>query len=66
MEIGSIKNDRDYRRVLKEIERLMDAKPNTAAGERLDIRVTLAEAWEEKHFPIEGPKPGAMVGGENH
>ena len=26
-----------YRRVLKEIESLMDAKPNTADGDKLDV-----------------------------
>jgi HTH-type transcriptional regulator / antitoxin HigA len=57
MEIKPIKNERSYRRVLKEIDTLMDAKANTAAGDRLDVLVTLAEAWEEKHHPIEAPDP---------
>jgi HTH-type transcriptional regulator/antitoxin HigA len=57
MQIKAIKNDRDYRRVLKEIDALMDAKPNTAAGDRLDVLATLAEAWEGKHHPIELPEP---------
>jgi antitoxin component HigA of HigAB toxin-antitoxin module len=52
MEIRPIKNERDYRRVLKDIEGLMDAKANTAAGDRLDVLATLAEAWEEKHPAI--------------
>ena len=49
MEIKPIKSERDYRRVMQEIDGLMDAKANTAAGDRLDVLVTLAEAWEEKH-----------------
>ena len=53
MEIKPIKNERDYRRALKEIDRLMDARPNTPEGDRLDVLVTLVEAWEEKHWPIE-------------
>jgi HTH-type transcriptional regulator/antitoxin HigA len=57
MEIKPIKNQRDYRRVMKEIDTLMEAKANTAAGDRLDILVTLAVAWEEKHHPIESPDP---------
>jgi HTH-type transcriptional regulator / antitoxin HigA len=57
MEIKPIKNERDYRRVLKEIETLMDAKAKTAEGDRLDVLATLAEAWEEKHCPIESPDP---------
>jgi HTH-type transcriptional regulator / antitoxin HigA len=57
MDIKPIKNQRDHRRVLKEIDALMDAKANTPAGDRLDVLVTLAEAWEEKHHPIEAPDP---------
>ncbi len=46
MEIAPIKNQRDYRRTLKEIEGLMTAKRNTPEGHRLDVLVTLVEAWE--------------------
>jgi HTH-type transcriptional regulator/antitoxin HigA len=61
MEIKPIKNERDYRRVMQEIDGLMDAKVNTTAGDRLDVLVTLAEAWEEKHYPIEAPDPIAAI-----
>jgi len=57
MEIKPIKSDRDYRQVMKEIESLMGARANTAAGDRLDVLATLAQAWEEKHFPIGAPDP---------
>jgi HTH-type transcriptional regulator/antitoxin HigA len=57
MQIKPIKSDRDHRRTLKEIDRLMDARENTPKGDRLDVLVTLVEAWEEKHFPIEAPDP---------
>jgi HTH-type transcriptional regulator/antitoxin HigA len=57
MDIKPIKNKRDYRRVLKEIELLMDAKANTADGDKLDVLATLAQAWEEKHLAIEAPDP---------
>lgn len=57
MEIKPIKNNRDYQEALKEIDRLMDARRNTAEGDRLDVLVTLVEAWEEKHWPIEAPDP---------
>ena len=35
----------------------MDARPNTSDGDRLDLLVTLVEAWEEKHWPIDSPDP---------
>jgi HTH-type transcriptional regulator / antitoxin HigA len=57
MDIRPIRNERDYRRALMQIDALMDAKANTADGERLDVLVTLAEAWEEKHHAIGAPDP---------
>ena len=55
MVIKPIKNERDYQRALKEIDKLMDAKPNTAQGDRLDVLATLVSAWEEQHYPIDPP-----------
>jgi HTH-type transcriptional regulator / antitoxin HigA len=46
MDIAPIKSDRDYRRVLKEIEGLMNARRHSPEGDRLDVLVTLVEAWE--------------------
>jgi HTH-type transcriptional regulator / antitoxin HigA len=57
MEIKPIKNTRDYRRALKEIEGLMHAKRNMPAGDRLDVLVVLVEAWEAKHYPLDLPDP---------
>ncbi|MGA2232974.1 MAG: hypothetical protein ABSH22_18900 [Tepidisphaeraceae bacterium] len=55
MEMEPLKNDSDYRRVLREIETLMDSTAHSAAGDRLDRLVALAQAWEEKHHRIEAP-----------
>lgn len=57
MEIKPIKNDADYRAALQEVEALMLAAPDTAEGEKLDVMVTLIEAYEAKHFPMELPDP---------
>jgi len=57
MDIKPIKTDADYRAALKEVESLMTAKPNTPEGEKLDIMVTLIEAYERKHFPLDLPDP---------
>ncbi len=46
-----IKTEADYRAALKEIESLMMADPDTPEGEKLDVMVTLIEAYEAKHFP---------------
>ncbi len=57
MDITPIKTKRDCRRALKEIEGLMAAKRGTPEGDRLDILVTLVEAWEAKHYPLDLPDP---------
>ncbi len=57
MKIEPIKSERDYQHALKEIDRLFGAKPNTPQGDRLDVLVTLVEAWEERHYPIDPPEP---------
>jgi HTH-type transcriptional regulator/antitoxin HigA len=41
---------------MKEIDSLMDARANTPEGDQLNFLVTLAEAWEEKNYPIGVPK----------
>lgn len=55
MEINPVKTQRDYRSALKEIESLMNAKRNSRDGDRLDVLVTLVEAWEAKHYPLDLP-----------
>ena len=56
MTIKPIKTERDYQKALKEIEKLWDAKPNTAS-DRLDVLVTLVEMYEQKHYRIDPPDP---------
>ncbi len=61
MEIVPIRTKRDYLRTLKEIEGLMAAKRNTPEGDRLDVLVTLVEAWEAKHYALDLPDPIAAI-----
>lgn len=57
MRIRPIRTKTDHRAALKEVEALMDAAPATPAGERLDVLVTLIEAYERKHYPLDLPDP---------
>ena len=57
MDIAPIKTRRDYRNALKRIEGLMNAKRGSAEGDRLDVLVTLVEAWERQHYPLGFPDP---------
>jgi HTH-type transcriptional regulator / antitoxin HigA len=54
-----IRNREDHQAALKEIERLFDAEQGTPEFDRLDILVTLVEAYEDKHEPILPPEPFA-------
>ena len=55
MNIKPVKTNADYKKALKEIGALMGSVPNTPEGEKLDVLVTLVEAWERKHFPMDLP-----------
>ena len=57
MEIKPIRTKADYRAALKEIEALMSADADTPDGERLDVLVTLVEAYENLHYRLALPDP---------
>ena len=52
MDIRPIRNDKDHRFALAEIDRLWGAAHGTPEGDQLDILVTLVEAYEEEHWPL--------------
>lgn len=61
MEIRPIRTKVDYRRALREVERPWDSEPGTPAGDRVEVLVTLIEAYEATHFPIRAPDPIAAI-----
>lgn len=61
MNIKPIKTNADYQAALKEIESLFEATPNTPQGDRLEVLVTLVEAFEEQHYAIPAPDPVEAV-----
>ena len=62
MEIRPIKTEDDYDVALAEIDRLMGAPPDTPEGDTLEVLVTLVEAYEVVHWPIEAPDPISAIG----
>ena len=52
-----MRTKRDYEAALREIESLVTSKRNTPRGDRLDVLVTLAEAYEARHYPLDLPDP---------
>ena len=61
MDIRPIKTKADYRAALKTVERLWNAEQGTADGDRVEVLVTLIEAYEAEHHPIPAPDPIAAI-----
>lgn len=57
MKIKPIRSAKDHREALKDIERLWTAKEGTPEDDRLEVLLTLVDAYEEAHFPIDVPDP---------
>jgi HTH-type transcriptional regulator/antitoxin HigA len=59
MNIRPIHTEDDYRAVMREISAFFDnePEPNTPAGDRFEILLTLAEAYESRQFPVDLPDP---------
>ena len=57
MNVKPIKTHADHEAALKEIESLWGAEEGTPEGDSLDVLLTLVDAYEEIHFPIEMPDP---------
>lgn len=61
MTIRPIRTKVDYRAALREVERLWDAEPGTPAGDKVEVLVTLIEAYEARHHLIPAPDPIAAI-----
>lgn len=57
MDIKPIRTEAEYDVALKEIERLWGSTYGTRQGDKLDVLVTLVEAYEEQHYPVPPPDP---------
>lgn len=52
-----IKTQAAYKKALKRIEEIFDAKPNTPKGDELELLSLLIDKYEQEKFPIEMPDP---------
>ncbi len=55
--IKPIRNESDYRQALKEIDGLLNAKPNTPEFDYLEVISILVDDYENKHYAIEPLDP---------
>ncbi len=61
MEIKPILTEQDYSDALQMIDDLFNALPGTPDGDRLEVLVTLVEAYEARHYAIPLPDPIAAI-----
>jgi HTH-type transcriptional regulator/antitoxin HigA len=61
VEVNPIRTEQDYEAALAEVEGLMAARPGTPEGDRLDVLVTLVQAYEAEHHSIEAPDPISLL-----
>ncbi len=59
MEIRPIKTEDDYKAALRDVSAFFDNEPvaGSAEGDRFEVLLTLVEAYEAKHYPIDLPDP---------
>ena len=63
--VRSIQNEDDYNAALADVDGLMDAEPGTPEGARLDVLVTLIEAYEARAAGrSKGSTPSKRTGSE--
>lgn len=59
MDIRPIHTEVDYQAAMREVSAFFnhEPEPGTPEGDRFDILLTLVEAYEAKHFPVDLPDP---------
>ena len=55
MDIKPLRSRKDYDAALADVDALMTARRGSPEGEKLDVLVTLIEAYERQHFPLDLP-----------
>ena len=53
MDIRPIRNDKDHKAALTEIESLWGARAGTEAGDRLDLLLALVDLYEARRWPTD-------------
>lgn len=62
--VRPLKSEADYTVALAEIEGLLgNAEPDSPAGDKLELLITLVEAYENEHYPMgESSDPISLIG----
>lgn len=61
--VRPLKSDADYQAALAEIEEMLgNAEPDTPQGDKLELLITLVEAYENQHYPMgESSDPVSLI-----
>jgi len=57
MKVKPIRSDSDYQATLRRIEELWGSPVGSSGGDELEVLVTLVEAFEREHYPVDLPDP---------
>ena len=57
MDVHPIRNQRDHTRALRQVEKLWGARPGSPEAEKLEVLLTLVDAFEARHHHIDPPDP---------
>ncbi len=61
MNIKPIKNDHDLDIAFLRLEKIFQAEEGTPEADEMEVLVTLIEAYEQKHYPIQHADPIAAI-----
>jgi HTH-type transcriptional regulator/antitoxin HigA len=61
MPIHPVRTEAEHDAAIARITKLMGAELGTEASDELEVLVTLVDAYEAKHFPIETPDPVTVI-----
>lgn len=57
MKIRPIRSASDYQQALQRVEALWGSAVGSTLGDELEVLVTLIEAYEREHYPVDRPNP---------
>jgi len=55
MKVKPIRSESDYEQALRRVEKLWGSPQGTVEGDEMEVLVTLVEAYEREHYPIDLP-----------
>jgi HTH-type transcriptional regulator/antitoxin HigA len=61
MQIQPVRTEAEHDAAVARITELLGAEPGTEASDVLDVLVTLVDAYEATHFPMETPDPVTII-----